>query len=262
MSFQEVLWGVSLWVCCCCWVNLELDLNLNPAGETFFLEFLSVRDEDEDEDGDVAEVKRFLEVRTICAAFGRLWHISHLKPFILTEVGFSGKRMRYTMMCHRERGDCGMMNAAWSMMMLLGMIFSGLMISCEVSAREIQGVMYASTTEQRHSNFAKEHNKLHLTEGFGEVGRSSSSISSSSDGASSDNSGSWAASGHGHHHHNQFNSKVGGSNQLTVSKTGNANFNNIQAAIDSIPVNNAQWVQITIAAGVYRWVAPCAQIAS
>ena len=146
--------------------------------------------------------------------------------------------------------------------MLLGMVVLALMISCEVSAREIQGVMYDSTTEQRHSNFAKEHNKLHLTEGFGEVGRSSSSSSSSSDGASSDNSGSWAASGHGHHHHNQFNSKVGGSNQLTVSKTGNANFNNIQAAIDSIPVNNAQWVQITIAAGVYRWVATCAQIAS
>ena len=160
------------------------------------------------------------------------------------------------MMCHREKADCGMINAAWSMM-LLGMIVLAL-ISCEVSAREIQGVTYASTTEQRHSNFAKEH-KLQLTEGFGEVSRRSSSTSSS-DGASSNNSQFWAASGHSHHHHNQFNSKVG-SNQLTVSKTGNANFNNIQAAIDSIPVNNAQWVQITIAAGVYRWVATCAQIA-
>ena len=77
MSFQEVLWGVSLWVCCCCWVNLELDLNLNPAGETFFLEFLSVRDEDED--GDVAEVKRFLEVRA-CS----IWEVlaSHFRPYI------------------------------------------------------------------------------------------------------------------------------------------------------------------------------------
>jgi hypothetical protein len=93
VSFQEVLWGVSLWICCCYWVNLdlELELNLNPArlcasggekaGETFFLEFLSVRDEveDEDEDGGVAEVKRFLEVRA-CS----IWEVlgSYLKPFI------------------------------------------------------------------------------------------------------------------------------------------------------------------------------------
>lgn len=159
--------------------------------------------------------------------------------------GVWGRRMRYMMMCHRERADCGMINAAWRMV-LLGMIVLGL-ISCEVSAREIQGVMYASTTEHRHSNFAKEHN-LQLTE---EVSRSSSSSTSSSDGAFSN----------GHRHHSHFNSKVS-SNQLTVSKTGNANFNNIQAAIDSIPVNNAQWVQITIAPGVYRWVAACAQIAS
>lgn len=91
MSFQEVLWGVSLWTCCCDWVTLDLklELNLNPArlcasggekaGGTFSLEFLSVRDEDEDEDGDVAEVKRFLEVRA-CS----IWEVlaSYLNPFI------------------------------------------------------------------------------------------------------------------------------------------------------------------------------------
>lgn len=43
-----------------------------------------------------------------------------------------------------------------------------------------------------------------------------------------------------------------GGNHLYVSKTGNANFNRIQAAIDSIPEGNEQWVQIDIAAGVYQ----------
>lgn len=41
-------------------------------------------------------------------------------------------------------------------------------------------------------------------------------------------------------------------NHLYVSKTGNANFNRIQTAIDSIPEYNEQWVQIDIAAGVYQ----------
>lgn len=45
--------------------------------------------------------------------------------------------------------------------------------------------------------------------------------------------------------------KLGG-NHLYVSKTGNANFNRIQAAIDSIPEYNEQWVHIDIAAGVYQ----------
>lgn len=45
--------------------------------------------------------------------------------------------------------------------------------------------------------------------------------------------------------------KLGG-NHLYVSKTGNANFNRIQAAIDSIPENNEQWVHIDIAAGLYQ----------
>lgn len=43
-----------------------------------------------------------------------------------------------------------------------------------------------------------------------------------------------------------------GGNHLYVSKTGNANFNRIQAAIDSIPEYNEQWVQIDIAAGLYQ----------
>lgn len=89
MSFKKLLWGVSLSICCCYWVNLDLKLglNLNPgrlcasggekARETFFLEFLSVRDDDEDED--VSEVKRFLEIRA-CS----IWEVlaSHLNPFI------------------------------------------------------------------------------------------------------------------------------------------------------------------------------------
>lgn len=45
--------------------------------------------------------------------------------------------------------------------------------------------------------------------------------------------------------------KLGG-NHLYVSKTGNANFDRIQAAIDSIPEYNEQWVHIDIAAGVYQ----------
>lgn len=67
-----------------------------------------------------------------------------------------------------------------------------------------------------------------------------------------------AVPGHGHHktggHHvfHGFSNKAAG-NYITVSQTGNANFNNIQAAIDSIPINNNQWIEINIAAGVYRW---------
>jgi pectin methylesterase-like acyl-CoA thioesterase len=59
-------------------------------------------------------------------------------------------------------------------------------------------------------------------------------------------------------HHFQPNSgfynagtKIGG-NFISVAQTGNANFNSIQAAVDSVPENNAQWVEISIAAGVYQ----------
>ncbi|KAG0592489.1 hypothetical protein M758_1G249900 [Ceratodon purpureus] len=47
--------------------------------------------------------------------------------------------------------------------------------------------------------------------------------------------------------------KVGsGGNHFYVSRTGTANFNRIQDAIDNIPEYNEQWVQIDIAAGVYH----------
>jgi len=59
-------------------------------------------------------------------------------------------------------------------------------------------------------------------------------------------------------HHFQPNSgfynagtKIGG-NFISVAQTGYANFNSIQAAVDSVPENNAQWVEISIAAGVYQ----------
>jgi pectinesterase len=42
------------------------------------------------------------------------------------------------------------------------------------------------------------------------------------------------------------------SNFISVAQTGSANFNSIQAAVDSVPENNAQWVEISIAAGVYQ----------
>ncbi len=59
-------------------------------------------------------------------------------------------------------------------------------------------------------------------------------------------------------HHFQPNSgfynagtKIGG-NFISVAQTGTANFNSIQAAVDSVPENNAQWIEISIAAGVYQ----------
>ncbi|XP_061361405.1 putative pectinesterase 52 [Gastrolobium bilobum] len=42
------------------------------------------------------------------------------------------------------------------------------------------------------------------------------------------------------------------SDNITVAQYGKANFTTIQAAIDTIPVNNNRWVKIYISAGMYR----------
>lgn len=98
------------------------------------------------------------------------------------------------------------------------------------SAREVQALRSVFTG---HTKFAKEHRLLDVT-----PGKKSASTHEFGDfeqlSKSSEN-------------------KVGsGGNHFYVSKTGNANFNRIQDAIDSIPEYNKQWVQIDIAAGVYQ----------
>ncbi|KAI3941645.1 hypothetical protein MKX01_018235 [Papaver californicum] len=39
---------------------------------------------------------------------------------------------------------------------------------------------------------------------------------------------------------------------ITVDKSGNSDFSTIQSAIDSIPVNNNEWIRIQVKSGVYR----------
>lgn len=41
---------------------------------------------------------------------------------------------------------------------------------------------------------------------------------------------------------------------IIVNPNGQGNFNTIQAAIDSIPFGNINWVQIQIAPGIYTYV--------
>ena len=76
---------------------------------------------------------------------------------------------------------------------------------------------------------------------------------------SEESSSLWAAPGHGHHHKNghplstknqQLPSHAG---YITVGKHGGTMFNSIQEAVNSVPDNNAQWVEISIQAGVYRY---------
>jgi hypothetical protein len=76
---------------------------------------------------------------------------------------------------------------------------------------------------------------------------------------SEESGGLWAAPGHGHHHKNghplstknqQLPSHTG---YITVGKHGGTMFNSIQEAVNSVPDNNAQWVEISIQAGVYRY---------
>lgn len=39
---------------------------------------------------------------------------------------------------------------------------------------------------------------------------------------------------------------------ITVDQNGHGNFNNIQAAINSVPHANDKWIQIRIKAGIYK----------
>lgn len=39
---------------------------------------------------------------------------------------------------------------------------------------------------------------------------------------------------------------------IVVDKSGGGNFQTVQAAIDSVPPNNNQWIKIRINPGVYR----------
>lgn len=68
--------------------------------------------------------------------------------------------------------------------------------------------------------------------------------------------------GHGHHplllHHS--NSKgtrrlllQSSAKYITVGKQGNTDFDSVRDAVDAVPENNADWVEISIRAGVYRY---------
>ncbi|KAF3340516.1 pectinesterase 67 [Carex littledalei] len=48
--------------------------------------------------------------------------------------------------------------------------------------------------------------------------------------------------------------KVKVSKHIYVSSNGNGNFQSIQAAIDSIPDGNSEWVRIHVEKGVYRYI--------
>jgi len=41
---------------------------------------------------------------------------------------------------------------------------------------------------------------------------------------------------------------------ITVSKSGETNFQTIQSVIDSVPGGNSQWIHIQISPGVYRYI--------
>lgn len=41
---------------------------------------------------------------------------------------------------------------------------------------------------------------------------------------------------------------------ITVSQTGQAQFNTLQSAIKSVPSQNSQWTRIQISSGVYRFI--------
>ena len=111
-----------------------------------------------------------------------------------------------------------MTSSLWPYLFIVPYVFASV-----CSAREMQGFRSFLTS---HTKFAKEHRSLDLTlkkwSGTDEFGKSSENRMGSS------------------------------GNDIYVSKTGKANFNSIQAAINSVPEYNEQWAQIDIAAGVYQ----------
>jgi len=57
---------------------------------------------------------------------------------------------------------------------------------------------------------------------------------------------------HHYHHHVQDDKSVLVERLITVDQSGHGDFTKIQAAIDSVPSNNKNWISIKVNSGTYR----------